>query len=121
MNPTDLIPKKLAPYKLPYCWNCYDLGNYEIALMSDGVKVIKWKFGEFKTIDKGKEYCENHGTTEEELYRVQCESCHPRFVKRHEELTSVILSEKSNIKEKSEAKDELSVIWGLKPKRKLNA
>lgn len=114
----ELLPKKLAPYKLPHCWICYDMGNYEISRFSNGKELPKWKFGENVTEDHGKMYAQNNNVVEEEVYRIHCPACHPKFEKRHEELTSVILSEKTNIKEKGEARDELSMIWGMKPKRR---
>jgi len=117
---------RLAP-KLPHCLTCYDLGNYEMALMSDGESIVKWIYTNgfednhlgknqptVKIYDKAKEYSESReGVTEVSIYRVQCEPCHRKFVAKHNEQAAIVKNKDFDETTRSLARAELQKIWGL--------
>lgn len=115
----ELLPKKLNAPILPKCWLCYDLGNYEIAVYSDGKTARKWLYSEKVIEDVSIGYCARNNVTEVSTYREHCEVCHPKFIDKHHELVSRIKDERSNPATVSEARHDLAHHWGLKAKRKV--
>jgi len=114
----ELIPKKLNAPKLPFCWTCYDLGNYEVSTFSDGHSIPKWYYSEVRIQDMGKQYAENNNVEEVSIHRQHCGKCHARFVDEHHRLVSLIKDERSNAASVSESRHDLAFHWGLKSKRK---
>lgn len=111
---------------MPKCLNCLDLGNYEIAVLSNGTEMVKWKYTESVLNIKGVSYpsydikdCVKSITetdpsiTELHVYRKHCEKCHPTFVAKHERLAEVLKDKHSTESDKSDAKKMLSKMWGL--------
>lgn len=114
--------------KLPFCLTCHDLGNYEMALMSDRTEKVKWIYtGVYKkgldgksvladvTIQDGsKNYMKmNPGVTEVTTYRLHCPSCHPKFVAKHNEQAAIVKNKDFDETTRSLARAELMKIWGL--------
>ena len=110
----ELLPKKLSTPKLPNCWTCYDLGNYEVSTMSDGTQIPKWYYSEHRIEDRGKMYAENHKLDEIKIHREHCHKCHARFTAEHEKLVAIIEDQHTNQGAKLDAKAELSQLWGIK-------
>lgn len=114
--------------KLPFCLTCHDLGNYEMALMSDRTEKVKWIYqGKYKTEldnkrtlidvtiqDGAKGYIAmNPGVTEVTTYRLQCPTCHPKFVAKHNEQAAIVKNKDFDETTRALARAELQKIWGL--------
>lgn len=112
--------------KEPDCYTCYDLGNYEISVLSNGEQIPRWTYMtvqqakaegipvDQRNVDNLKRKQEKDPTiTEVLLYRAHCPTCHLKFVEKHDRLVSIIKQEKGFEKDKIEAKAELQKHWGL--------
>lgn len=114
--------------KLPNCIVCYDLGNYEVAIMSDKTEIPKWIYNGKYTVENKKEVlvdvgiednaknyaARNPGVTEATIYRIHCPKCHPKFVDKHNECVAIIKDKNIDETTRNLAKAELSKAWGLR-------